>query len=26
MFVTPTVDAWIKQRSTEMRAVDPGDA
>jgi hypothetical protein len=26
MFVTPTVDEWIKERSTEMRAVDPGDA
>ena len=26
LFVTPTVDEWIKQRSTEMRAVDPDEA
>jgi len=26
MFVTPTVDEWIRQRSTEMRAPDAGNA
>jgi hypothetical protein len=26
LFVTPSVDEWVKQRSTEMRAPAPGDA
>jgi hypothetical protein len=26
LFVTPSVDEWVKQRSTEMRAPASGDA